>query len=63
MQSRLFTLCARRTAPLAMRMTPVCLARTPLMFSQMPMRQFAYHQNVIDHYENPRNVGSFDKKS
>ena len=20
-----------------------------------------YHQNVIDHYESPRNVGSFDK--
>lgn len=20
-----------------------------------------YHENVIDHYENPRNVGSFDK--
>jgi len=23
----------------------------------------AYHQNVIDHYENPRNVGSLDKSS
>ena len=22
-----------------------------------------YHKNVIDHYENPRNVGSMDKKS
>jgi len=22
----------------------------------------AYHKNVIDHYENPRNVGSLDKK-
>ena len=21
-----------------------------------------YHKNVIDHYESPRNVGSFDKK-
>ena len=21
-----------------------------------------YHDNIIDHYENPRNVGSFDKK-
>ncbi|KAL5274138.1 ISCU family protein [Megaselia abdita] len=21
-----------------------------------------YHENVVDHYENPRNVGSFDKK-
>ena len=23
--------------------------------------QRAYHKNVVDHYENPRNVGSFDK--
>jgi Fe-S cluster assembly scaffold IscU len=23
----------------------------------------AYHQKVIDHYENPRNVGSFDKSA
>ena len=22
-----------------------------------------YHENVLDHYENPRNVGSLDKKS
>jgi hypothetical protein len=21
-----------------------------------------YHENIIDHYENPRNVGSLDKK-
>merc|ERR1719362_1014534 len=33
------------------------------MMTQLPQRQFAYHQNVIDHYENPRNVGSFDKKA
>ena len=25
-------------------------------------RSFAYDKRVIDHYENPRNVGSFDKK-
>lgn len=40
---------------------------TPMMnFGMMgvtPMRGFAYHQRVIDHYENPRNVGSLDKKS
>lgn len=24
--------------------------------------QQGYHDNVIDHYEKPRNVGSFDKK-
>ena len=29
---------------------------------QFPQRGFAYHKNVIDHYENPRNVGSLDKK-
>lgn len=33
----------------------------PMVVSQ-PVRGFAYHQNVIDHYEKPRNVGSFDKK-
>jgi iron-sulfur cluster assembly enzyme ISCU, mitochondrial len=27
-----------------------------------PKRGFAYHKNVLDHYENPRNVGSLDKK-
>ena len=25
-------------------------------------RTFAYDKRVIDHYENPRNVGSLDKK-
>ena len=25
------------------------------------LRTFAYHKNVLDHYENPRNVGSMDK--
>ena len=35
----------------------------PAGIVQMPMRNFAYHERVIDHYENPRNVGSFDKKS
>lgn len=24
-------------------------------------RTFAYHKNVLDHYSNPRNVGSLDK--
>ncbi|KAF6025246.1 hypothetical protein EB796_016456 [Bugula neritina] len=26
------------------------------------MQKAAYHENVIDHYENPRNVGSLNKK-
>ena len=38
-------------------------SRMLLASGSVPMRQFAYHQNVIDHYENPRNVGSFDKKA
>ena len=33
-----------------------------MSLTSMPSRNFAYHKNVIDHYENPRNVGSLDKK-
>ena len=31
--------------------------------SFIPRPTASYHENVIDHYENPRNVGSMDKKS
>ena len=31
----------------------------PLSMFSVPAR--AYHENVIDHYEKPRNVGSLDK--
>ena len=34
-----------------------------IMGNMGPARNFAYHERVIDHYENPRNVGSFDKKA
>ena len=34
-----------------------------IMGNMGPVRNFAYHERVIDHYENPRNVGSFDKKA
>jgi len=27
----------------------------------VPLSSRGYHKNVVDHYENPRNVGSFDK--
>ena len=61
MQSRFFgAVCAKRMTPFTLRMTTMPRL---MMMTQLPQRQFAYHQNVIDHYENPRNVGSFDKKS
>ena len=37
------------------------LYRTASLISY-PRRHFAYHDNVLDHYSNPRNVGSMDKK-
>ncbi len=27
------------------------------------VRKALYHKNIVDHYENPRNVGSLDKNS
>ncbi|XP_037948341.1 iron-sulfur cluster assembly scaffold protein IscU [Teleopsis dalmanni] len=37
-----------------------------LLFSQIKRAQSVparlYHENVVEHYENPRNVGSLDKK-
>ena len=30
--------------------------------SSLPLTRL-YHENIIDHYENPRNVGSLDKKA
>merc|ERR1719334_2902004 len=29
--------------------------------SRLSLLRACYHKNVIDHYENPRNVGAFDK--
>ncbi|KAF1336671.1 Iron sulfur cluster assembly protein 1, partial [Globisporangium splendens] len=55
--------------------TPKMLARTALKRSLFAARMTPsalsgaaqqtrlYHKNVIDHYENPRNVGSMDKKA
>eukprot|EP00210_Caulerpa_lentillifera_P007265 g6951.t1 len=35
-------------------------AKSELPVVQLLSRQW-YHKNVVDHYDNPRNVGSFDK--
>ncbi|XP_064119791.1 iron-sulfur cluster assembly enzyme ISCU-like [Macrobrachium nipponense] len=37
-----------------------CCTRPAAVFVQ-PRSSAAYHKKVIDHYENPRNVGSLDK--
>lgn len=37
----------------------LALARAPAV--RMPAATRAYHERVIDHYENPRNVGKMDK--
>ena len=43
-----------------MKTTLLTLRRQPLLMP-VPLRTFAYHQNVLDHYNNPRNVGTMDK--
>lgn len=34
-----------------------------LVGRRVPIVTRSYHENIIDHYENPRNVGSLDKNS
>lgn len=43
----------------AQRTGSVCALPSPTVSSQQIR---FYHENIIDHYENPRNVGSLDKK-
>ena len=49
----------KQSLPIAGRVGQVQLP-TNMVFA-MPTRQFAYDARVIDHYENPRNVGSLNK--
>lgn len=37
--------------------------RTAIVSNSIGEQRRMYHENVIDHYENPRNVGSMDKKA
>lgn len=37
------------------------ISKTLLRNIKEPLSVASYHKNVIDHYENPRNVGSMDK--
>lgn len=41
---------------------PTPSLRRALSRSSTPLAR-CYHENILDHYENPRNVGSLDKKS
>ena len=71
----LLSMCTKRTMSTSSRFTfrmmqgPALLLRSSqvnsfaIMGNMGPVRNFAYHERVIDHYENPRNVGSFDKKA
>jgi nitrogen fixation NifU-like protein len=45
---------------------PFMSATNPLRLNLLgvqAVRGFAYHENVLDHYSNPRNVGTLDKNS
>jgi len=46
---------------IALRQQRRVLAGPTNQFVMCNTRPFGYHKNVLDHYENPRNVGSFDK--
>lgn len=43
------------------RSLPSLTSQLPALTSRLPALTAQYHAKVIDHYENPRNVGSLDK--
>lgn len=57
----------RRTLPVLLRCSSKAIINNQLVTKSIIQPILAtqsarlYHQNVIDHYENPRNVGSLDK--
>lgn len=46
-----------------LRQSRILIRPTSTLLVQRPAATAWYHKNVIDHYENPRNVGSLDKNS
>lgn len=51
---------AARTAALASGRSP--LVAGAMIFPRLAEQQRrSYHENIVEHYENPRNVGSLDK--
>ncbi len=48
---------------LTQRITRECVSRGVLSRTSTLTQTRSYHENIIDHYENPRNVGSLDKGS
>jgi len=51
------------TAAAAASATSTCpsMLLSPSSFHHQHQQRRGYHENIIEHYENPRNVGSLDK--
>lgn len=55
----MLSLAAQRTALTAAKsFAPAAARTTPAAFNVLRRN---YHENIVEHYENPRNVGSLDK--